>query len=70
MHEHYRQACSTLAGQWSDAAASHHRRHFKSAKHEESMGARDCASHRTAMQKAGTRHYRTALRLIGVRPRA
>ena len=69
-HERYSEACSTLASQWNDAAGGHHGRHFKSALHQESIGARDCRSHRTAMQRAGTEHYRTALRLLGVKPNA
>ena len=69
--ERYSEACSTLASQWNDAIGGHnHGRHLSSARRQESIGERDCRSHRVAELKAGTEHYRTALRLLGVRPRA
>lgn len=70
-HARYSEACSTLAGQWSSAEADHKNSHkFRKAERQESIGARDCASRHTATLKVGAQHYRTALRMLGVKPQA
>lgn len=64
-------ACSTLADQWSSAIASHdHDRQARRARHQESIGARDCRSSHSATRHVGVEHYRSALRILGVKPHA
>lgn len=69
-HEHYAAACSTLSGQWSSAVSTGHHAKLRQARYQERIGQRDCRSHKTAELKAGAQHYRSALRMIGVRPSA
>jgi hypothetical protein len=66
-HARLTEECSTLAGQWSTAETGHHR-HLRAARAQERIGARDCRSNRAVELKAGVQHYRSALRMIGVRP--
>ncbi len=66
-HERYTEACSTLSGQWSSAASGSHAK-MRQARYQERKGAQDCRSHKTAELKAGVQHYRSALRMIGVKP--
>lgn len=68
-HARYAEECGALAGQWSSAIASHNNgRRLRRAERQESIGARDCRSGHTASLRAGVRHYRSALRMLGVKP--
>ena len=70
-HAKYVEECSALAGQWSSAVADHKGgRKLHSARRQESIAARDCNSKHTASLKDGVQHYRSALRMIGVKPQA
>ena len=61
--------CRTLGAQWNSVATSHaSNRHFRTAKADAARGERDCKSTNTAMLRKGVGQYKTALKLIGVRP--
>lgn len=65
----YSNECSSLEGQWSAASSEHAQAHnFHRAEHQAKLGQTSCGSHKVATLRTGVTHYRSALKLIGVKP--
>lgn len=61
--------CKSLRAQWTSVFDAHQtEKHFARASKESEKGGRDCASAALAKQKSGIADYKTALKIVGVKP--